>query len=70
MTRDPVDEAIVRAAVTLGHALDIEVVAEGVETAEIRDAVRGLECDLIQGYLVARPMGAGRLGEWLAGRAG
>ena len=51
---------IIRTIVNLGHNLGLEVTAEGVETEAQLDVVRGLGCDQIQGYLVARPatMGA------------
>ena len=37
------------------HALGIRTVAEGVETREQLDRVRALGCDLVQGYLLAKP---------------
>ncbi|MGZ3481934.1 MAG: EAL domain-containing protein, partial [Myxococcaceae bacterium] len=37
------------------HDLGIEVLAEGVETVEERDALVNAGCDLLQGYLFARP---------------
>ncbi|MFN7142438.1 MAG: EAL domain-containing protein [Myxococcota bacterium] len=46
---------LVRAMFQLCGELDIEVIAEGVETASERDTLRGLGCDLLQGYLYARP---------------
>jgi predicted signal transduction protein with EAL and GGDEF domain len=49
------ESAIVRAIVAMAGALDLEVVAEGVETAGHADAVRALGCDLAQGYFYARP---------------
>jgi diguanylate cyclase (GGDEF)-like protein len=52
------DTAIVRAIVELAHALELHVTAEGVETAEQHDALRGLGCDSMQGFLFARPMPA------------
>jgi diguanylate cyclase (GGDEF)-like protein len=54
----PEDEAIVRAVVTLVHALGKRVVAEGVETPAQLDILRALECDEAQGYLLARPAAA------------
>jgi diguanylate cyclase (GGDEF)-like protein/PAS domain S-box-containing protein len=48
--------AIVRAIVTLAQQLGLRVVAEGVETNEELDMLRRLGCDLVQGYLFARPM--------------
>ena len=49
------DRAIVGAVVTLGHAMGLTVVAEGVETKEQAEVVRELGCDGLQGYLVGRP---------------
>ena len=46
---------LVRSMTALCKEMRIQVVAEGVETIEERDAVRGLGCDLSQGYLFARP---------------
>ncbi|MGA2012777.1 MAG: EAL domain-containing protein [Solirubrobacteraceae bacterium] len=65
---DPADEAIVHAAVTLGHAFGMQVVAEGIEDASVLDAVGRLGCDHAQGYHVARPMAAHALGDWLSAR--
>jgi EAL domain-containing protein (putative c-di-GMP-specific phosphodiesterase class I) len=69
-SEDATDEAIVRAAVGVGHALGMKVVAEGIENAEVLDAVRRFGCDLAQGYHIARPMDAAALGEWLAQHRG
>jgi diguanylate cyclase (GGDEF)-like protein len=60
--------AIVSAVVQLAHALGMAVVAEGVETAAQRDVLVDLQCDLIQGYLYARPMPARALWDWMAAR--
>ncbi|CAN5745302.1 EAL domain-containing protein [soil metagenome] len=49
------DTAIVRAVVNLAHALDLEAVAEGVETAEQLGLIRALGCDGGQGFFLARP---------------
>jgi diguanylate cyclase (GGDEF)-like protein/PAS domain S-box-containing protein len=48
--------AIVRAIVTLAQQLGMRVVAEGVETNGELELLRGLGCDLLQGYLFAKPM--------------
>jgi diguanylate cyclase (GGDEF)-like protein/PAS domain S-box-containing protein len=48
--------AIVRGLLELGRTLGLETVAEGVEHAVQRDALRAHGCDLAQGYLFARPM--------------
>lgn len=68
-TRDATDEAIVRASVSLGHALGMEIVAEGVEDTEVMKAVERLGCDHVQGYHVARPMSVDALANWLRERS-
>ncbi len=60
MDRDADDAAIVRSIITLGHDLDLEVVAEGVETKAIYDELARLGCDTIQGYWLSYPLRAGR----------
>ncbi len=58
LSTDPNDAAIVRAIITLGHSLDLDVVAEGVETAEQLARLRAEGCDEVQGYYFGRPMSA------------
>jgi len=76
MTSDHEDAAVVRATVALAHDLGLRVVAEGVEDEASLQALRGLGCDLAQGYHVARPAPAERTTAWLdergaaQGRAG
>jgi diguanylate cyclase (GGDEF)-like protein len=53
--RDDNDTAIVAAVVAMAHALDLVVVAEGVETAEQLQRLRTLGCEQAQGYYFARP---------------
>jgi EAL domain-containing protein (putative c-di-GMP-specific phosphodiesterase class I) len=55
MTDDPQSTSIVTTIISLGHALDLKVVAEGVETAEQARLLRLLKCDQAQGYLIAKP---------------
>ena len=50
---DEGDGAIVRAIVSMGRALHISVVAEGVETLEQRQALQDMGCDCYQGFLCA-----------------
>ena len=47
---------ITRAVVGLGRSLGVQVIAEGVETAEQMDFLRREQCPEVQGYLVSRPM--------------
>jgi diguanylate cyclase (GGDEF)-like protein len=53
MDADPRAEAIVESTVTLAHSLGMAVVAEGVETAPVRDRLAALRCELAQGFLFA-----------------
>ncbi|MFS2010355.1 putative bifunctional diguanylate cyclase/phosphodiesterase [Azospirillum sp. CT11-132] len=53
---NPKSNALVRAAVGMAHGLGLTTVAEGVETAEQRDFLVSVGCDLMQGYLFGRPM--------------
>jgi EAL domain-containing protein (putative c-di-GMP-specific phosphodiesterase class I) len=56
--RDPHDTAIVRAIITLGHALDLTVIAEGVETQEQLQYLSSLGCDVVQGFLFSKSLSA------------
>ncbi len=49
---------IVRAIIAMAHALNLKVVAEGVENTSQLEALRGLDCDIAQGYLFGRAMEA------------
>jgi diguanylate cyclase len=60
--------AIVRHTVLMAHALQIQVVAKGVENAATLEQVDELGCDHAQGFLVAEPMAADALTAWLATR--
>ncbi|WP_419808534.1 EAL domain-containing protein [Sphingomonas sp.] len=51
--RDPL---IVRSTIDLAHALEMEVVAEGVETAASLALLTVMGCDLVQGFLISRPL--------------
>jgi diguanylate cyclase (GGDEF)-like protein len=58
VTADPGDAAIVSAIVAMAVQLGIEIVAEGVETAEQLEFLRVRHCQYAQGYLVGRPVEA------------
>jgi diguanylate cyclase (GGDEF)-like protein/PAS domain S-box-containing protein len=67
---DPNDAAIIRAIVTLGHSLDLSVLAEGVETPAQLARLRSEGCDEGQGYHIGRPMPAAEFKKRLLGRDG
>ncbi len=66
ITTDPDDAAIVRAIITMAHALGVRVVAEGVETHQQMDFLRANNCDSMQGYYLSRPLPAEALSTLLA----
>jgi len=56
VTESPNDLAIVSAIIVLAHGLNLDVVAEGVETEEQRKFLRLLRCDQMQGFLFSKPV--------------
>ena len=65
---DPGDTAIVKAVISLGKALGLLTVAEGVETVRQLEQLRGLDCDQAQGYHFGRPLPAPAITKLLAAR--
>jgi diguanylate cyclase (GGDEF)-like protein len=61
------DRAVVRSAVQLGHALDLEVVAEGVEDADTYAYLAREGCDTVQGYHLSRPLPPDEFLDWVVG---
>jgi len=61
------DLALCKAIVVMAHALDMKVIAEGVETAQQRDLLAAAGCDYGQGYLYAQPMAASDFEAFMAG---
>ncbi|MBY0243083.1 MAG: EAL domain-containing protein [Burkholderiaceae bacterium] len=64
MLSDPADYGIVEGVLRMAHALDLQVVAEGVETLEHCAALAAMGCELAQGYGIARPMAPDLLPAW------
>ena len=62
---DTASHTIVSTTVELGHRLGLRVVAEGVEDGPTLEALRGLGCDIAQGFGIAHPMPAEALPRWL-----
>ena len=62
------DQQIVRSVIDLAHNFDLSVVAEGVEDESTYQELKGLGCDIAQGYVISYPMTEADLRAWLAGR--
>jgi diguanylate cyclase (GGDEF)-like protein/PAS domain S-box-containing protein len=67
MVEDPQQMSIVTTIISLAHSMDLEVIAEGVETPVQAQLLRLLRCDEIQGYLVSRPLPATEVERFLGG---
>lgn len=65
--RSTFDDQVLRSLVTLAHALGLQVVAEGIESAEQRDQLRSLGCDTGQGWLYAPALGPEEFIRYLPG---
>jgi EAL domain-containing protein (putative c-di-GMP-specific phosphodiesterase class I) len=68
LLEDPGARAITESTINLAHNLGLEVVAEGVETAEAYDRLKLMGCDLAQGYFISRPLSADDFHAWLGAR--
>jgi EAL domain-containing protein (putative c-di-GMP-specific phosphodiesterase class I) len=58
ISSDASDAAIAASVVALAHSMNLEVIAEGVETVEQLDILRGQGCDFVQGYFFSKPLSA------------
>ena len=61
------DQALVRSVVELGEALDMEIVAEGIERQDQLDHLSEMRCSIGQGYYFARPLDGKDMGDLLDG---
>jgi EAL domain-containing protein (putative c-di-GMP-specific phosphodiesterase class I) len=66
MCKDDGAARIVRGIIQLAHSLNLQVIAEGVETSEQLKRLIELRCDRAQGYLISRPVAAAKLECFLA----
>ncbi|HKE39600.1 MAG TPA: EAL domain-containing protein [Casimicrobiaceae bacterium] len=67
MAADAGDALIVGSTIDLAHNMGLSVVAEGVENELTLERLRAMSCDMVQGFLISRPLGAGELPAWLRG---
>ena len=67
MGGDASDALIVRSTIDLAHNLGLSVVAEGVEDDPTLERLRAMNCDMVQGYLLSRPMGVIETEAWMRG---
>lgn len=65
LASDKRDQRLVQSTIDLAHALDLKIVAEGVEDAAALAILGKVECDVAQGYHIARPMSIDKLAELL-----
>ena len=76
MISDRDDAMIVRSTIDLAHNLGLNTVAEGVESEQILERLKNMECDVAQGYLISRPLSGDdflsylEAGEWEVPRVG
>jgi EAL domain-containing protein (putative c-di-GMP-specific phosphodiesterase class I) len=63
---DPDSQAITSVVLGLGRSLGMQVVAEGVETADQARLLKAAGCDMVQGYLFGRPMAATDVPDFVA----
>lgn len=65
MVSDTNDAAIVNAIINLGHSLNLEVLAEGVENEYQKEFIESHDCDFAQGYYFKPPDSADRITEFI-----
>jgi EAL domain-containing protein (putative c-di-GMP-specific phosphodiesterase class I) len=68
LMRDDHSDAIVRSIISLGSGMKLTLVAEGVETQEQANFLREAGCDVLQGYLIGKPVPQQQYLQWLSAR--
>jgi EAL domain-containing protein (putative c-di-GMP-specific phosphodiesterase class I) len=59
------DAAIVKATISLGHNLGLQVTAEGVENKDILSRLHEYGCDIAQGYYFTKPLSVNDFNQWM-----
>ena len=65
MVNSPPDRQIVQSIIDLAHNFNLKVVAEGAEDLDTVAALKSLGCDVVQGYVYAKPMPAEHIPDWV-----
>ena len=63
----PKNESILGAVITMAHGLGLTVIAEGVESSEQLEWLSARGCDIVQGFMLGRPLSPKQCGRWLEG---
>ena len=58
------DQVILQSIIELGHRLNLEIIAEGIETQSQLDVLKKMNCDYGQGYLFSRPLGLNEITQY------
>ena len=67
LTESDTNTRVVQAIIAMGKAMELDVVGEGVETDQQYAILRRLECGIVQGFFIAKPMPADRFRRWCEG---
>ncbi len=67
INENPDGEAIIKAVIAMGHSLNLQITAEGIETQEQQKFLEDYDCDEGQGYLFSKPLPVAELEKWLHG---
>ena len=62
---DEKDRTIVETVISLAHAFGMRVVAEGVDNAEALAVIQELDCEMVQGFFIGRPMRGDLVPDWI-----
>lgn len=68
LPHDEQTRKVVHAVIDLAHALELDVVAEGMEQKEQLLAMHQMQCDALQGYYISRPLVAAQMTRWMKER--
>jgi EAL domain-containing protein (putative c-di-GMP-specific phosphodiesterase class I) len=66
LTESETNARVVQAVIALGKAMSLDVIAEGVETQQQMEMVKAFGADLVQGFLIAKPLPAEEFRRWCA----